>query len=705
MSIGIPRSLRLGLRGRLFAAFGAVALMTVLASGNALVTYEGLGRSLGLVTDTALRQVARTAKVAKNAAEVVAAGQALLAAGSAEREEALRALNAERNDLLQALNALDAEDAARLKDTIARMSDNLDRLARSVAERQSIIAARTGMVGTVRSSHQKLAAKLIPLADDIGFTLAMGIETAADNRDLPEVKQALVALSDKQLVALQAVLDMRGESNLMLGILVEAADLPSKDLIPPVKERFVAAAGHLTKAAAAMKNPEIANLVSALVSAGNGDGNIFALKEKEFAGAAAAAKLVDENKVLAGELEKEISGLTTRSEAGATAAVRSSEEEIARGRLFLITLAIVSLAIAGVLGWFYVGRGVVRRLSGLQHSMARIASGDLDAEIKNGGADEIADMAAALKVLRDARRAAVRSDERAAADRAHMAEERRRELLTLAEGLESEVKSVVESVTTSAKTMHSTANLMVEVASAASEGAASAASASQQAANGVHSVASAAEELSTSVGEIGRQVNESAAVASAAVKDAESTRVTVRELADAAARIGDVVKMIQEIAAQTNLLALNATIEAARAGEAGKGFAVVASEVKQLASQTAKATEEISGQIGAIQGATQDAVQAIENIGATIAKINEIAGAIASAVEQQGATTHDIANNVQQVAHSTSHVSEKVGELANAAGETGQSAQMVRDHASELAHQADGLRTQVDNFLTRVRAA
>ena len=169
MSIGIPLSLRLGLRGRLFAAFGAVALMTVLASGNALITYEGLGRSLGLVTDTALRQVARTAKVAKNAAEVVAAGQALLAAGSAEREEALRALNAERNDLLQALNALDAEDAARLKDTIARMSDNLDRLARSVAEHQSIIAARTGMVGTVRSSHQKLAEKLIPLADDIAF--------------------------------------------------------------------------------------------------------------------------------------------------------------------------------------------------------------------------------------------------------------------------------------------------------------------------------------------------------------------------------------------------------------------------------------------------------------------------------------------------------------------------------------------------------
>ena len=176
-------------------------------------------------------------------------------------------------------------------------------------------------------------------------------------------------------------------------------------------------------------------------------------------------------------------------------------------------------------------------------------------------------------------------------------------------------------------------------------------------------------------------------------------------LADAAQKIGDVLKMIQAVAAQTNLLALNATIEAARAGKAGKGFAVVAGEVKALASQTATATEEISGQIHAIQDATRDAVAAIERIGATISKISEISTTVASAVEQQDATTREMAQYVTTVAQSTSVVSEKVAGLASAAGETGQSAHMVRDHAGELKHQADALRIQVDQFLTRVRAA
>jgi methyl-accepting chemotaxis protein len=166
-----------------------------------------------------------------------------------------------------------------------------------------------------------------------------------------------------------------------------------------------------------------------------------------------------------------------------------------------------------------------------------------------------------------------------------------------------------------------------------------------------------------------------------------------------------VLKMIQAVAAQTNLLALNATIEAARAGEAGRGFAVVAGEVKALASQTATATDEISGQIRAIQDTTRDAVAAIERIGATISKISEISTVVASAVEQQDATTREMADNVTTVAQSTSLVSDKVTGLANAAGETGQSAHMVSDHAGELKHQADALRIQVDQFLTRVRAA
>ena len=697
---------RLGLRGRLFAAFGAVAATTVLASGTALVSYDRLGRSLEVVTGTSLPHVTRASNIGLAASDVVAAAQGLLAAANADdRTRALALLDAARRKLNEAVAALPDADAAKLKETAHRMSDNLDKLARSIAERQTLGASRIALVKDLRNAHQKLAEKLAPMADDAAFSLTLGLQSAADKADADEVKKTLGALADNDLVSLQSILELRAESNLVLGILVEAADLPSKDLMPPVKDRFVAAAGHLDKGAAALKDAAITKLAAELASFGRRDGNIFTLKDKEFAGAIVGAQLVVENRALAGDLEKEVAGLRARSETAATAAATTSEGEIGRGRIILISLALASLLTAAALGWLYVGRNVSRRLSHLRHSMTSIASGDLDAEIATNGNDEIADMASALSVLREKRREAVRSDAHAAEERSRMAEERRKELLTLAAGLESEVKAVVETVTGSAEQMHDTAKAMADTASGANIEAGSAASATKQASSGVNSVAAAAEELSTSVTEIARKVSESAAVALSAVQEAESTRATVRGLADAAQKIGDVLQLIQAVAAQTNLLALNATIEAARAGEAGKGFSVVASEVKSLATQTATATEEISGQIRTIQGATKEAVEAIEHIGTTIGRINEIAAAVASAVEEQDATTREMAQNVHQVAQSTSVVSEKVSGLANAAGETGQSAQMVRDHAGELARQAEALRGQVDRFLSRIRAA
>jgi methyl-accepting chemotaxis protein len=701
-----PAWRRFGLRGRLFAAFGAVAVTTVLASGSALLSYDRLGKSLKVVTSTSVPRLTRAADIAQAADEVVAAAQALLAATTdADRARAAEAVDKARFHLTSVTGDLQGENSDRLRETAGRMSDNLQRLSRAVADRQSLAGQRSALVVALRTAHHDLAEKLAPMADDAAFTLTVGLQSAADGGDIEKIKQTLGALADKDLNSLQAVLTLRAEANLVLGILVEAADLPSVDLMPPVKDRFVAAANHLDKAAADLKNPAISKLAAELLSFGRRQGNLFELKDKEFAGAIAGAKVVADNSTLAGELQKEVSALRVRSEASAAEAAQASNGEIGRGRIILIGLALASLATAFGLGWFYIGRGVARRLTRLCHSMARIAEGDLDADIAAGGSDEISDMASALSVLREARREAVRADEETAAERTQMAQERRKELLTLADGLESEVKAVVEIVTGSAGKMHDTARAMADVASGANAEAGSAASASQQASDGVHTVASAAEELSASISEIGRKVGESAAVAAEAVKEAEATRATMRELTAAATKIGDVLKMIQDVAGQTNLLALNATIEAARAGEAGKGFAVVASEVKSLASQTATATEEISGQIKSIQDATRDAVGAIEHIGTTIARINEIAATVASAVEQQDATTREMAQNVHQVAQSTSVVSEKVTGLASAAGETGQSAEMVRDHAGELAKQAESLRGQVDQFLGRIRAA
>jgi methyl-accepting chemotaxis protein len=696
----------LGLRGRLFAAFGAVAAITVLASATAFVSYNRLGRSLEVVTGTSLPHVTRASNIAIAAAEVVRQAQVLLAAsGADERTRALKALDAARAALNDAVAALPSEEAAKLKETARSMSENLDRLAQSVTERQAIAAEHAILVAAVRAAHEKLAEKLVPMVDDAAFALTLAIEQAADKGQLADIRRTLSTLADNDLVALQTTLELRAQANLLLGVLVEAADLRNREQMPPVKDRFVAAASHLDRAAAALKDPAVTKLVADLVSIGRRKGNIFELKDKEFAGAITGEKVVEANRALAGELEREVSALRGRSEAAAAATAHAAVGEIERSQVILVALALVSVITAFALGWFYIGGSVVRRVSGLGRSMARIAEGDLNAEIPTRGTDEIAEMASALSVLRDAGRDARRRAEQASEERNRMSQERRNELLTLASRLESEAKTVVETVTGSAGQMHDTAKAMAEVASSANTEAGSAASASAQASHSANSIAAAAEELSVSISEIGRKVGESATVAAAAVQEAESTRATMHALADAARKIGDVLKMIQAVAAQTNLLALNATIEAARAGEAGRGFAVVAGEVKALASQTAAATEEISGQIRAIQDTTREAVAAIERIGATISKISEISTVVASAVEQQDATTREMAHNVTTVAQSTSVVSEKVAGLANAAGETGQSADMVRDHAGELKHQADALRIQVDQFLTRVRAA
>ena len=253
----------------MFTAFGVVAALTVLASSSAIVSYDSLGRSLGAIAEKSLPDITHASGVVRAAAEVAAAAPRLLAAtDAAEREQALTVLTAARQELTQTIAALAAEDAARLNKTADRILVNLDRLVQSVTERQTIAGSRDALVANLRKSHQKLAEKLAPMADDAGFTLTMGLQTAADKKDLEDVQKTLAALADNELVSLQAILDLRAESNLMLGILVEAADLPSADLLPPIKDRFTATAGHLAKAASAIKDPATSKLVDELVKIG-----------------------------------------------------------------------------------------------------------------------------------------------------------------------------------------------------------------------------------------------------------------------------------------------------------------------------------------------------------------------------------------------------------------------------------------------------
>ncbi len=284
-------------------------------------------------------------------------------------------------------------------------------------------------------------------------------------------------------------------------------------------------------------------------------------------------------------------------------------------------------------------------------------------------------------------------------------EARQRDTEAAIRAFEDTVAPALEAVMTTAGDMQKTARGLTATAEQSSQQAAAVAAASEQASTNVQTVASASEELSSSIAEIGRQVAESARITGQAVQETQRTNEEIRTLAEAAQRIGDVVKLITDIAGQTNLLALNATIEAARAGEAGKGFAVVASEVKGLANQTAKATEEIASKIAEMQTVTGRSVEAVQAIGTTIGRINEIATTIASAVEEQAAATKEISRNVQQAAAGTSEVSSKIVQVNEAARKTGGAADDVLDASDRVSTETEKVRAEVKAFLGRVAAA
>jgi methyl-accepting chemotaxis protein len=389
--------------------------------------------------------------------------------------------------------------------------------------------------------------------------------------------------------------------------------------------------------------------------------------------------------------------------AGALAAYLMLREMPNAGMLGVV---IVVIAISsGSIAWM-IGRSVGGPLGQLVARMQALGDGELDADIPGlGRGDEVGAMAATVQSFKDnaVRIRGIGTFEAEAQKRA--AAERRTAMETLANDFERSVNGIVRSVTTAAAGMQTTARSMTTTASEASARAATVGAASESASNNVGTVAAAAEELSSSVAEISRQVTRSSEIASKAVGDAERTNATVQVLSTGAEKIGEVVKLIHSIAAQTNLLALNATIEAARAGESGRGFAVVASEVKALANQTAKATEEIAAQVAAMQASTSDAVAAISGITETIAQMSEITVSISTAMDQQGDATREIARNIQSVAAGSSEISAHIGGVTTAAAATGSAASEVLSNARELDNQSGMLRSALDGFLAKVRAA
>jgi methyl-accepting chemotaxis protein len=427
-------------------------------------------------------------------------------------------------------------------------------------------------------------------------------------------------------------------------------------------------------------------------------------------------KLIENSKLIGEQTTKMTESATEIMQGAATlkADLVSDQQRLQSGTNALIgeTERLILMLAAGgfLLGGVWalmLGRGISSPMTAMCKAMRELAGGNFDVVLPGlGRKDELGEMAGAVEEFK--LQAVAKAERDAAANEAQnkaSSAARRTELIRFADDFEAAVGAIVSNVSASAVQLESAAGTLTRTAETTQTLSSQVAGASEEASSNMQSVATATEELSASVDEIGRRVRESNKIADAAVAQARQTDGRIGELSRAAQEIGDVVKLITAIAEQTNLLALNATIEAARAGDAGRGFAVVASEVKSLASQTAKATDEISSHILGMQGATQESVAAIKEIGGTIGQISDIAASIASAVEQQGSATQEIARSVQTVAQGTQQAAADIMQVNRGATETGSASEEVLNSAKTLSSESTRLREELDRFMANIRAA
>ncbi|WP_426611920.1 methyl-accepting chemotaxis protein [Bradyrhizobium sp. McL0616] len=696
---------KMGLRGSLFAAFAVIAGMGLVIAAGAGFVFNHLGSTMMDLSGRDIPRLSASLQLASQSATLAAQGPGLLASPS---DEALK----ERTKKVQEIQQLamaklgeiielgaDQQTATALRDTVKSIDEATQSLVSAARERLDTGALHDKQYEALRKAQLAFVGAAGPAMLD-AQTRLNAILGAADLSadDATEAARTVAQIST-----------VSANGNLMAADMMAALSANNSDTLEVIEKEFKTTRDRVKSNLEDLSNipsmQAVRDAVQKLFAFGEGKTGVFKIREKELDSIDYGQTILDETRKLNVGLGISVQQLVDGVQKETNASTFQARQEISLATTAMLALGALTLVGSALFVWLYVGRNILRRIRELQRAMQLLSAGDLDTEIvRSRQNDEIGAMKETLTVFRDSMIEARALTSEQDKDRVLKAERAAQMEAKIAE-FEGTVRSALDNLAQSANSMQSTAQSMSTTADQSNALVNAVASAAEETSVNVQTVSSGTEQLSSSIEEISKQVVTSAAIAKKAVEEAGATDATVQSLADSASRISVVVDLIQTIASQTNLLALNATIEAARAGEAGRGFAVVASEVKSLASQTAKATEEIRTQIASMQQVTTSAVGAIQGIGRIIGEIDNVTTTIAAAVEEQGAATREIARNIQHAAGGTSEVSSNIVGVSTASAEAGAAASEVLGASDALRREADMLRGEIDAFLNNMRAA
>ncbi|MBP2308190.1 HAMP domain-containing protein [Azospirillum melinis] len=722
---GGRRSVRLGIQGRLFLAFGGVAMLAAFASVMAWWSLTETGRSMGEIGRSSVPAIVRSLTLAKDSTAIAADAPAVAASRDAaeltERMDGLTKRLAGLRDRIGAMRsqagggsgggtggmAADADAVAKL---LERMGAALDTLGKRTAERLALEEKLNTLVADAVMAHEDFTDLVAPLLEVSTLSVNNVVGDLAAAQAVETATGLGRRLAQEELPVITQLMNVQANGNLAFGMIAAASSVPHGATLNNIRSKYNWALLRVDNAIGALPkdSPDRPSLVKArdgLAAFGGGAGSVFRLRDEQARITADIESALAETVRLTTDLNGTIDAVVAHQQERTDADVTRTETAISGAVAIQGSAAAVVVLSSLLIAWFYVRNRLTRRLMRVIDAMRAVAGGDLAADAAVGGRDEIAEMAGIVGVFRDKSAEIARLQEEQDAMKQAADAERSRTIQSITASIEASVKEASRHISAASADMREASEGMSSTAEQTCRRMTDVRSAVADTATNVQTVAATASQLSASIGEITRRVGDSSQIARSAVEEARSTNDLMVELAAAAQKIGDVVGMINAIAGQTNLLALNATIEAARAGEAGRGFAVVAEEVRSLAGQTAKATEEIAQQVQAVRTTAQGAVSAIDDIGRTISRIDEITAMVAAAVEEQSAATDEIARSINHASDAVQSIADTVVSVDDAVNRTGSAAAQVVDATRALSQRSESLSEDIDRLLGRIRAA